>query len=32
VAPEWVHPSAGVGAAELLRGLPDQGVQRMDAE
>jgi len=32
VAPEWVHPSAGVGAAELLRGLPDQGVRRMDAE
>ncbi len=31
VAPEWVHPVVGLGVAELLRGLPDQGVRRLDA-
>jgi 2-amino-4-hydroxy-6-hydroxymethyldihydropteridine diphosphokinase len=27
VAEDWVHPVEGVGARELLRQLPDQGVQ-----
>jgi 2-amino-4-hydroxy-6-hydroxymethyldihydropteridine diphosphokinase len=31
VVPEWVHPVVGVGATELLRGMPDQGVRRLDA-
>jgi 2-amino-4-hydroxy-6-hydroxymethyldihydropteridine diphosphokinase len=31
VAPEWVHPVVGVGAANLLHRLSDQRVQRLDA-
>jgi 2-amino-4-hydroxy-6-hydroxymethyldihydropteridine diphosphokinase len=30
VAPEWVHPVMGRGPMELLRGLPDQGVRRLN--